>query len=92
MIKKSKTSELVDRPNDRKVEVKWVFRTKTDSYGSISKYKARLIVKVRLKFFELMITQISILDIIRLVLAIAVQNSWKVLQLDVKSAALNDSL
>ncbi|KAL4016732.1 hypothetical protein IC575_024389 [Cucumis melo] len=46
MIEKNKTWILVDRPQDRKViGVKWVFRTKLNADGSISKHKARLVVK-----------------------------------------------
>ncbi|KAL4362450.1 hypothetical protein GQ457_04G012430 [Hibiscus cannabinus] len=46
MIKKNQTWELVDRPNDRKViGVKWVYKIKLNPDGSISKYKARLVVK-----------------------------------------------
>ncbi|PKI44501.1 hypothetical protein CRG98_035088 [Punica granatum] len=46
MIEKNQTWELVDRPQDRKViGVKWVYRTKLNSDGSVNKYKARLVVK-----------------------------------------------
>ena len=46
MIEKNKTWELVDRPNHKKaIGVKWVYRTKLNSDGSVNKYKARLVVK-----------------------------------------------
>ena len=46
MIEKNNTWELVDRPKDREViGVKWVYKTKLNSDGSIQKYKARLLAK-----------------------------------------------
>ena len=46
MIEKNKTWELVDRPKQQKViGVRWVFRTKLNPDGSVSKLKARLVVK-----------------------------------------------
>lgn len=37
---------MVDRPRDRKViGVKWVYKTKLNPDGTISKYKARLVIK-----------------------------------------------
>ena len=46
MIKKNKTWELADLPKNKKIiGVKWVFRTKLNAYGSINKYKTRLVVK-----------------------------------------------
>lgn len=46
MIEKNETWELVDRPRDRKViGVKWVYKTKLNPDGTISKHKARLVVK-----------------------------------------------
>ena len=46
MIEKNDTWELVDIPQHRKViGVKWVYRTKLNTDGSINKYKARLVMK-----------------------------------------------
>ena len=97
MIKRNKTQELVDRPKDRKIiGVKWVFRTKLNANGSINKHKARLVVKGYAQVFGVdysdTFAPVARLDTIRLVLAMAVQNGWKVFQLDVKSAFLNGIL
>ncbi|KAG8492349.1 hypothetical protein CXB51_009664 [Gossypium anomalum] len=44
MIRKNKTWDLVDRPDQKKViGVKWVFRAKFNSNGSLNKHKARLV-------------------------------------------------
>ena len=94
MIKKNKTWELVDRPQNRKViRVKWVYRTKLNADGSINKHKARLVVKGYAQVFGVdysdTFAPVARLDTIRLLLTIAAQMNWKVYQLDVKSAFLN---
>ena len=46
MILKNETWTLVDRPTNKKViGVRWVYKTKLNTDGSINKFKARLIVK-----------------------------------------------
>ena len=46
MIKKNKTWELVGWPKNKEViGVKWVYKTKLNSNGSIQKYKERLVAK-----------------------------------------------
>ena len=43
MIEKNETREPVDPPQDKEViGVKWVYKTKLNSDGSIQKHKARL--------------------------------------------------
>lgn len=45
-IERNRTWKLVELPsNQRAIEVKWVFKTKYKSDGSIAKLKARLVVK-----------------------------------------------
>ena len=96
-MKKNKTWELVDRPQERKViGVKWVFRTKLNVDGSVNKYKARLVVKGYEQIFGVDYSKtfapVARLDTIRLLLAISAQLGWKVHQMDVKSAFLNGIL
>lgn len=46
MIEKNNTWEFVDRPKDKDViGVKWVYKVKHNSNGTINKNKARLVVK-----------------------------------------------
>lgn len=46
MIEKNKTWELVDHPKDKEIiGVKWIYKTKLNSDGSIQKHKARLVAK-----------------------------------------------
>ncbi|KAG8489409.1 hypothetical protein CXB51_017388 [Gossypium anomalum] len=97
MIQKNDTWELVNRPENRKViGVKWVFRTKTNSDGSLNKHKARLVVKgysqqQGVDFFETF-APVARLDTIRLLFALTAQKQWKVHQLDVKLAFLKGFL
>ena len=96
-MKKNKTWELVDRPQERKViGVKWVFRTKLNADGLVNKYKARLVVKGYAQIFDVDYSEtfalVARLDTIRLLLAISAQLGWKVHQMDVKSAFLNGIL
>lgn len=45
-IKKNKTWTLVDLPDGCKaIGLKWVFKVKRNTEGSVSKYKARLVAK-----------------------------------------------
>jgi hypothetical protein len=97
MIKRNKTWELIDRPQNRKViGVKWVYRTKLNVNGSINTQKARLVVKGYAQIlgvdYSYTFALIARLDTIRLLLAFAAQKNWKVYQLDVKSAFLNGFL
>ena len=83
MIKKNKTWELIDRPQNRKViGVKWVYRTKLNVDGLINKHKARLVVKGYAQVFGVdyldTFVPVARLDTIRLLLAIAAQMNWRV--------------
>ncbi|RVX02654.1 Retrovirus-related Pol polyprotein from transposon TNT 1-94 [Vitis vinifera] len=97
MIDKNNTWELVDRPSHKKpIGVKWVYRTKLNSDGSINKHKARLVVKGYAQMFGVDFSEtfapVARLDTIRMLLALAAQRKWKIYQLDVKSAFLNGYL
>ncbi|KAL4385642.1 hypothetical protein GQ457_15G013260 [Hibiscus cannabinus] len=97
MIKKNQTWELVDRPNDRKViGVKWVYKIKLNHDGSISMYKARLVVKgysqqAAIDYGDTF-APITRLDNVKTLIALAAEEQWKIYQLDVKSAFLNGEL
>lgn len=97
MIEKNQTWKLVERRKNKKViRVKWVFMTKLNLNGSMNKHKIRLVVKgyaqVRRVDFVKTFSPVSRLDTIRMTFALAAQQRWKVYQLDVKSAFLNEVL
>ncbi|RVW69919.1 Copia protein [Vitis vinifera] len=97
MIEKNQTWELVDKLiHKRAIRVKWVYRTKLNSNGSINKHKARLVVKGYAQMFRVDFSEtfalVARLDTIRMLLALAAQNDWNMHQMDVKSAFLNGYL
>ena len=97
MIKKNQTWELVDRPSNRKViGVKWVYKIKMNPDGTISKFKARLVVKGYSQQpgidYGDTFAPVARLDTVKTLITLAAQEKWKIYQLDVKSAFLNGEL
>ena len=89
------TWELVDLPPGCKpLSSKWVFKRKHKVYGSIDKYKARLVIKgykqtEGLDYFD---TYSLVINSIRMVLAIVALRNLEVHQVDVKTTFLNGDL
>ena len=96
-IEKNDTWELVDLPAEKDcIGVKWIYKTKLNADGEVVKHKARLVAQgfsqqPGIDYNETF-APVARLDTVRLVLAIAAQHSWKVHQMDVKSAFLNGFL
>lgn len=78
------------------IGMKWVFKVKHNSDGSINKFKVRLVVKDYTQEYEVdfkyNFTSVVRHDKIRLLIAFVAQNGWKIFQIDVKSALLNEFL
>ena len=96
-IIKNGTWLLVDRPPRRKViGTKWVYKVKYKSDGSLEKYKARLVAQgfSQVEDFDVHETfaPTARMTSIRMVLALAAHNHWKIFQMDVKLAFLNGEL
>ena len=93
-LKAAKTWELVRCPKDRNViSSKWVLRLKRDSEGEIDKHKARVVAKgftqrEGIDYFETF-APVARLTSIRIILAIAARNNWKIDTFDFHSAFLN---
>lgn len=97
MMEKNNIWELVDKPTDKPfVEVKWVYKTKLNLDDTIQKEKARLVAKGYSQKpgidFNETFAPVARLDTIRTLIWLTAQKSWKLYQLDVKSAFLNDVL
>jgi transposase InsO family protein len=96
-IEASGTWELVDPPRRVKpIGLKWVYKTKKDATGVITKHKARLVAKGYVQQqgidFEEVFAPVARLESVRLLLAHAASQGWAVHHMDVKSAFLNGVL
>ncbi|KAL4564403.1 hypothetical protein LXL04_028467 [Taraxacum kok-saghyz] len=77
-------------------EISVILKNKLNDKGEVDRYKARLVVKgyeqkYRHDYKEVFAPVIR-LEVVRLILALAAQNSWTVHQMDVNSAFLNGHL
>ena len=84
-------------PREREVvSLKWIYKIKLNQEGDIQKHKARLVArgftqKQGIDFYETF-SPVARLETIRTVIVVAAQKKWKIFQLDVKSAFLNENL
>jgi hypothetical protein len=87
---------LVERPKQNIIDIKWVFRNKQDEHVVVTRNKARLIAKgysqVEGLDFDETFSPIARLESIRMLLAYATRYSFKLYQMDVKSAFLNGTI
>ncbi|WZZ50841.1 hypothetical protein YC2023_050948 [Brassica napus] len=96
-IVKNNTWSLVDLPpNCKAIGLKWVFKVKKNSDGSIHKYKARLVAKGYIQKhgvdFDEVFTPVARIETVRLIIGIAASRGWELHHLDVKTAFLHGEL
>jgi Reverse transcriptase (RNA-dependent DNA polymerase) len=96
-IEKNDTWELAMLPKGHKpIGVKWVYKKKMNVQGEVERYKARLVAKgYKQKAgidYEEVFAPVARIETIRLLISLAAQNKWSILQMDVKSAFLNGVL
>jgi hypothetical protein len=96
-IRDNNTWKLVDLPNNHKaIGLKWVYKIKKDAEGKLVKHKARLVAKGYVQEqgvdFEEVFAPVARMKLVRLLMALAAQESWKLHHMDVKSAFLNGEL
>jgi hypothetical protein len=87
---------LVPRPNKNVLGTKWVFYNKHDEHGVVIRNKAWLVAKgysqVEGLDFDETYAPVARLDLIRILLAYATYHRFKLYQMDMKSAFLNDPI
>jgi hypothetical protein len=83
----------VPRPKQNVVGTKWVFRNKQNEHGVVTRNKARLVAKDYAQVtgldFEETFAPVARLESIRILLAYTAHHSFKLFQMDMKSAFLN---
>ncbi|KAL3509735.1 hypothetical protein ACH5RR_029136 [Cinchona calisaya] len=94
-LRKNNVWTFVERPSFHPViGTKWVFRNKLNDKGEIIRNKARLVAKGYAQEegidFDETFAPVAKLESIRMFLAFACFNDFKLFQMDVKSAFLND--
>jgi hypothetical protein len=96
-IEANNTWRLVNGPPcQRPIGLKWVFKTKKDAAGNVTRYKARLVAKGYVQRqgidFDEVFAPVARLESVRVLLAHAASEGWAVHHMDVKSAFLNGQL
>jgi hypothetical protein len=96
-VEKNRTWELADLPRGHHaITLKWVLKLKRDEVNAIIKYKARLVARGFLQQegidFDDAFAPVARMVSVRLLLALAAHEGWRVHHMDVKSALLNSDL
>ena len=78
------------------IGTKWIFKNKSDEHGAVIINKSRLVAQgytqVERVVFDEIFASVARLESIRILLAIASHLNFKLYQMDVKSAFLNEML
>lgn len=96
-IKRNKIWKLVDRSNKKAIDIKWDYKLKLRPNCDIFKYKSRiaargfLLQKPGIDFNEVY-APFTRFETIRIVVAITTYKRWKMHQLDVNLAFMNEPL
>jgi hypothetical protein len=92
-FKRHEVWSLMPRPKQNVEGTKWVFLNNLDEYGVVTRNKARIVAKGYAQVagldFEETFALVARLESIRILLSYAAHHSFKLFQMDVKSAFLN---
>jgi hypothetical protein len=92
-FKRNEVWSLMPRPKQNVIGTKWVFHNKQDEHREVTRNKARLVEKVYAQVtgldFEETFAPVARLESIHILLAYVVHHSFKLFQMDMKSAFLN---
>lgn len=94
-FKRNNVWDLVLRPLDKiAIDARWVFKNKMDENGVITRSKGRFVAKgysqSQVIDYEKTYAHVSLLEVVRLILAFACFLDFKLFQMDVKYAFLNN--
>ena len=83
-------------PGHRPITLKWVYKLKKDERGAVTKYKARLVAQGFVQQegidFDDAFAPVARMESVRVLLALAAQEGWRVHHMDIKLAFLNGDL
>jgi hypothetical protein len=96
-IEDNHTWDVVDLPvGHQPIGLKWVYKAKKDQSGCVVKYKACLITKGFVQrqgvYFEEVFALVARKELLRLILASAAHEDWRVHHMDVMFTFLNGDL
>ena len=83
-------------PNKRALSSKWVYKVKYRPYGSIERYKARLVIRgfqqIKDKDYKHTFSPVAKLTTVRVFIALATAKGWPLHELDINNAFLHGFL
>lgn len=88
---------MVDLPiGVKRIELKWVFKIKRNSDGSVNKYKTRLVVKGYVQRhgtdYDEVFAPVAHIATIRFIITLGASSGWEIHHLNVKTAFLHGEL
>jgi hypothetical protein len=94
---KNQTWDLVPKPKEVKpITCKWVYKIKRKTYGSVDRYKVRLVGRgFSQKYgedYDETFSPVAKMIYVRVVISLVAYHEWKLWQLDVKNAFLNGEI
>ena len=95
-LKKNQTWEIVDLPKGKMPNRKWIFTVKYKSYGSLERYKVRLVTKGYTQTYDIdyhkTFAPVTKMNTVKILLSLAAIKAWSLNQFDLKNAFLHRDL